>query len=181
MTISRRDAEEALNLVAATERRSAELRGYQGAAPHVILWGGLWAFGYMAGYFLPRAAGWVWLAIVIGGTACDILIASKFSRENGPALRFFGLLAVFFAFIIGTIIVMAPQNPNQIAAFIPMVVACAYVMIGLFGAPRLLVTGIGVYVLTLAGYFLLPQIFQLWMAAVGGGGLIIGGLWLRTA
>jgi len=54
-------------------------------------------------------------------------------------------------------------------------------MIGLFGAPRLLVTGIGVYVLTLAGYFLLPQIFQLWMAAVGGGGLIIGGLWLRTA
>ena len=35
-------------------------------------------------------------------------------------------------------------------------------------------------VLTLIGFFYLPVYFGLWMAVVGGGGLILGGLWLRS-
>ena len=168
MTITPLDAEEALNLVASSARRSIELRGYQSAAPHLILWGGLWALGYGANYLMPRDVSWVWLAIVVGGTACDILIALKDHENERPDLRFLGLVSVFFALIIGTIVVMSPEHPNQIAAFIPLVVASGYIIVGLFGAPRLLVTGIAVFVLTLAGFFLLPGIFQLWMAVVGG-------------
>jgi hypothetical protein len=33
--------------------------------------------------------------------------------------------------------------------------------------------------LALAGYFLLPGIFYLWMALLGGGGMIILGLYIR--
>ena len=35
--------------------------------------------------------------------------------------------------------------------------------------------------LTVGGYFWLAPYFMLWMAGVGGGALILGGLWLRTA
>ena len=35
--------------------------------------------------------------------------------------------------------------------------------------------------LTTLGYFMLPEYFRYWMAAVGGGGLIVGGLWMRNA
>jgi hypothetical protein len=36
-------------------------------------------------------------------------------------------------------------------------------------------------VLTIVGFFVLPAIFMLWMAVVGGGALVLGGLWLRRA
>ncbi len=34
-------------------------------------------------------------------------------------------------------------------------------------------------ILTLVGYFRLGDAFDLWMAFVNGGGLIVGGLWMR--
>ena len=40
---------------------------------------------------------------------------------------------------------------------------------------------VAIAVLTLVGFFWLPQLFLLWMAVVGGGALIFAGLWLRTA
>jgi hypothetical protein len=47
------------------------------------------------------------------------------------------------------------------------------------GGTRYVVSGIAVAALTLAGFFLLKQHFLLWMAAVGGGAMILAGLWLR--
>jgi hypothetical protein len=34
--------------------------------------------------------------------------------------------------------------------------------------------------LALVGYFLLPGIFNLWMAILGGGGMIVLGLYIRS-
>jgi hypothetical protein len=45
----------------------------------------------------------------------------------------------------------------------------------------LTVTGIGMAALTLVGYYLFPAYFFFWMAVVGGGALMLAGLWLRTA
>ncbi|HVB86508.1 MAG TPA: hypothetical protein VNK23_07585 [Candidatus Dormibacteraeota bacterium] len=44
---------------------------------------------------------------------------------------------------------------------------------------RMAILGFAVGALTAGGYFSLPQYFLLWMAGVGGGALILGGLWLR--
>jgi len=42
------------------------------------------------------------------------------------------------------------------------------------------VIGLGITLLTLIGYFFVTGgAFLLWMAAVNGGGLILGGLWMR--
>ncbi|TQF39737.1 hypothetical protein UNPF46_12005 [Bradyrhizobium sp. UNPF46] len=39
--------------------------------------------------------------------------------------------------------------------------------------------GLGVTALTLIGYVYIGEAFPLWMAFVNGGGLILGGLWMR--
>ncbi len=39
--------------------------------------------------------------------------------------------------------------------------------------------GLGITALTLVGYFFVGDAFELWMALVNGGGLILGGLWMR--
>jgi hypothetical protein len=44
----------------------------------------------------------------------------------------------------------------------------------------MLMTGIVLAVLTVIGYFWLPGLFLLWMAALGGGALILGGIWFRS-
>ena len=180
MPITPQDAAEALQLVSATERRSVELHGYQRMAPHLMFWSGIWALGYLADYAVPAHAGQIWHALVISGWISSYFM-TRSQRRSPPDRRFFGILLTFVAFTTATIVIMAPHNPNQVSAFIPLVVAVTYIILGLFGLPRLMMTGIAFFVLTLVGYFALPGIFPLWMAAVGGGGLFLGGLWLRRA
>jgi hypothetical protein len=91
------------------------------------------------------------------------------------------LSAIFVVFIAGTIAIMAPTDPRQIGAFIPLVVAAGYAIMGVLGLTRMLVLGAALAALTLTGYFALPAHFLLWMAAIGGGSLILGGIWLRQA
>ncbi len=47
--------------------------------------------------------------------------------------------------------------------------------------PRLIWLGAAVAAATMGGYFFLAPWFAFWMAAVGGGGLILTGFWMRTA
>jgi hypothetical protein len=58
-------------------------------------------------------------------------------------------------------------------------VGAIYASIGLWLGTRFVLTGLGVIALTLGGYFLLREHFLMWMALVGGGGLILAGFWLR--
>jgi hypothetical protein len=51
---------------------------------------------------------------------------------------------------------------------------------GVWKGPRFLITGIVVVALTLGGFYFLHDHFFPWMAVVGGGALILAGLWLRT-
>jgi hypothetical protein len=41
--------------------------------------------------------------------------------------------------------------------------------------------GLSIGALTLIGYFFSGDVFDLWMAVVNGGGLILGGLWMRRS
>jgi hypothetical protein len=85
-------------------------------------------------------------------------------------------------FISAIFAIMPPRTSAQIAAFFPILVALFYLLIGIWtrGA-RMIVLGLAVGALTLFGYFYLPVYFLLWMAVVGGGGMILGGIWLRSA
>jgi hypothetical protein len=57
-----------------------------------------------------------------------------------------------------------------------------YTIVGLWVGAAFVAIGLSVTVLTLIGYFFVDgAAFLLWMAVVNGGGLILGGLWMRRS
>jgi hypothetical protein len=56
-----------------------------------------------------------------------------------------------------------------------------YTIAGLWVGYAFVAIGVGITVLTLIGYFYIGEAFPLWMALVNGGGLILGGLWMRRS
>jgi hypothetical protein len=55
-----------------------------------------------------------------------------------------------------------------------------YSIVGLWIGPAFVVIGLSITALTLVGYYAFASAwFDLWMAVVNGGGLMLGGLWMR--
>jgi hypothetical protein len=180
MALSQLEAAEALQSIATAESRSATLRRYRGAAPHLILWGVLWALGYGLTQLMPARGAAIWAVIVVVGLAAGTM--TMFRKGARPAAwRFAAIWATLIVFCAATFAIMAPVDGRQVAAFIPLVIAASYVIGGIWLGSRFVAAGIAVAVLTLAGFFLLREYFLLWMAVVGGGALLLAGLWLTKA
>jgi hypothetical protein len=180
MPLSPQEAAQALQSIERTESRSATLRGYRGAAPHLILWGLLWAVGYGLTGAMPARGGVIWAVIVVVGIAAGLL--AMFRKGSRPAAwRFAAVTATLVVFCAATFAIMAPIDGRQVAAFIPLVIAATYVTGGIWFGARYVVAGVVVAVLTLGGFFLLREHFMLWMAVVGGGALLTAGWWLTRA
>jgi hypothetical protein len=179
--MSRDRAEEALRDIANTEARSAQLYGYSAAAPHLILWGILWAIGYGLTDFWPQRPGVVWLVVVgVGLVGGFLLEVRSKGASSGLGWRFAVMALTIFAFISATFAVMAPVTVNQVGAFISLVAAAVYAMIGVWAGKRFLIAGIVIAALTLGGFFFVHQYFNLWMGAVGGAALVLAGYWFRN-
>jgi hypothetical protein len=180
MPITRDEAANALRDITQTERRSGEAYGYQRAAPHLIVWGVVWAIGYSLSYLQPH---WqlTWPVLTVGGVAASFWIGSRARGKSGGGGKAFGTLIAIVAFIAALFSVLPPHTGAQIGAFFPLLAALFYALIGIWGGGnRLIVLSVLIAALTLVGFFYLPIYFPLWMAVVGGGGLILGGLWLRS-
>jgi hypothetical protein len=178
MSVTQQDAAEALRLVHDAGTRSELLRGYQSASPHLILWGCVYFVAYAFGYFWPSQAGLPWIVLVPIASIGDVIIGKR-DRTGGDWTIFPILFCTFLAFIIGTAFIMQPHDPKQMGAFVPLVVAACYIALGVGAGKRIMYTGVALGVLTLFGFFALPAYFLLWMAVIGGGSLVLGGLWLR--
>jgi hypothetical protein len=179
MTLSPQDAAAALNDIEAAEARSAMLSDYRHASPHLIAWGVLWMVGYGLNDVFPMHAGAVWSVVVPVGLIADVA-AMRGARRNA-AWRTFAAIGAVSAFVVAMVLVMAPVNGRQVATVIPLFVALMYVLRGIWIGPRYVVAGVAIAALTLVGYWLVASHFSLYMAVVGGGALILGGLWLRRA
>jgi hypothetical protein len=177
MSLSQTEAADCLREANEAEQRSVMLRRYQGIAPHLMRWGGIYALAYTIGFFLPaKFAGAPWMVLGPAGGLGGFLIARRFGGRT-TALFPAAILAIL-AFIIACLAIMAPRDPNQVVAFVPLVISLVYMLWGLAIGPRLVVTGAALGVLTVFGFFVLPGLFLLWMAVCAGGGLALGGFWL---
>jgi hypothetical protein len=182
VTINAQQAAQALKEVGAAERRSAEVYLYQRSAPYLLMWGAIWIAGYGGTDLWPRYAGWLWAALLLTAMVISTVIGRHGGvRRSGSRADWRYPLAFFFiwAFFGATYAVMGPVNHLQQGAFPPLVVALAYVLTGLCSGPRFVLAGVAVAALTLGGFFYLPQHFLLWEGFVGGGALILAGLWFR--
>ncbi|HEY7928482.1 MAG TPA: hypothetical protein VID71_00625 [Steroidobacteraceae bacterium] len=189
MEISSNQALEALEEVQDAQRRVATLRGYGYAAPYFLLWGCIWIVGFLGQYFLPAWAGRGWAALDLAGFAATVLLMrhqrsvaqrSLGARSSSRTFwRILALLATAMGFLYATYAVFQPQRSAQFAVFPALLCGAIYIGIGLWRGLRWLVGGLALAALALLGYYLLPQYMMLWMAAAGGGTLLITGFWLR--
>jgi hypothetical protein len=108
-------------------------------------------------------------------------IKSGKSRAEGriEGLRYLASFVVIACFITAAFAITNPRSLLAPGAFVPLVVAMFYGLMGVWKGIRFLVAGAVVAALTLGGFFHLHQHFLLWMAIVGGGSLVLVGLWLR--
>ena len=181
MSLSSKEAAETLSDVEHASRRSAQAFGYRKASPHLILWGLVWLIGYSATDLRPADAGLIWLGLVAAGSAVSFLLGWSGGGRAGAtnSWRMLGLVAIVLAFIGATFAIFGHVSGMQIGVFTPILVGAIYAGMGLWLGLRFVVTGLAIIALTLGGYFYLPEHFALWMAFVGGGGLILAGIWLR--
>jgi hypothetical protein len=179
-SISPEQAADALQQAAAAEKRSSQAYRYQRFAPYLFLWGAVWIVGYGASDLVPHWSRWMWAGLILAALAISMAIGRSAnpsrSKNNWRYALFF---AVVWAFFASTYAVMGPLRGIQQGAFPPLVVAFLYILLGLWTGPRLVIAGLAVGILTLGGFFYLPQHFLLWEGFVGGGALILAGLWFR--
>jgi hypothetical protein len=187
MSLRPDDAAASLSEIAAVERRTRETIGYARSSAALILWGVLLVIGYAGTEFAPAYARTGWLALICAGFAGTLAISYRRARGR-PAGHSTGsrwdrplLLAMFILYGYGWIFVtmLWPLTARQLAAFWPNLFMLGFVIAGLWLGPFFILLGLSVSALTVLGYFWSGAWFQLWMAAAGGGGLIVGGLWLR--
>lgn len=193
MDLSPGQAAESLKEIERTQRRSAEAHDYAHSSPQFILWGLLWMVGYTGSYLLPnygfvQGINWLWFGLCLIGVISSSILGRRRYRHLAPeviakgkaiGLRWGMTMLVFYVFLFAVFMVMRPRNPLVSGAFIPLLIAAIYSVMGIWRGLRFLFAGIALAALTLGGWFYLYPYFLLWMAAVGGGSLVLVGLWLR--
>lgn len=185
MSLSPAEAQSALRDIEKTENRTAASQHARASAPYLIMWGIIWAIGYTLTAAAPQFS-WVWMALILAGITGSVVLSMGQSRTMGRGREFgwryfasFGAIGAFLAVLLS---IVQPLDFNQSNAVFPLVIGVFYAFIGIWTKGwRMLPLGFALIGLTALGYFVLPQNFAYWMAGVGGGGLILGGLWLRTA
>jgi hypothetical protein len=183
MALTSEQASQALRDLEAVGQRSGKLYRYQRTAPMLVLWGVIWFIGFGATQLSPARAQWLWLALDIAGVLGCIYLGKRAHHDGSTntSWRWLASVATTAVFCVLVLTILPPSNGAQVGAFIALIVALFYVLAGLWIGARLVIIGIALAALTVFGYFMLPLYFALWMAVIGGGALILAGLWLRTA
>ena len=194
MNLTPAEAADSLHQIENAGRRSAEVHAYANASPNFMLWGVVWMFGYAGSDLIPaftgntRSISWLWFGVTIIGVAGSMLIGRHQHRTQHPGMRAAGRAIGFrwgmtmfaaWIFVLASLAVFRPANPVASGAFIPLLMALIYAVYGIWSGLRFLYIGVAVAALTLGGWFYLPHHFLLWMAVVGGGSLVLVGLWLK--
>ena len=188
MPLTQDEAASALRDIQQAGRRSGEAFGYRIAAPYFVTWGLVWVAGYGGSDLAPDRAGAIWLCVIAIGSIASVLVSrwSAGGKATGGSAssrgwRTLGLAVIIVAFISATITIMQPVSDKAQAAFPALLTAAVYSGVGMWAGMRWVVAGGAIAALTLGGFFFLHAHFALWMAVVGGGGLILAGLWMRSA
>lgn len=186
MTISPSEAEEALAAIQSITQKTRRSIAGGGAYISLIITGVVWLIGFTATQFLTGPiVVWIWGGSSILGSIAATLMGIQAGRRvrstsagiTGKRIATFWILLILFS--IGGIAVAQPADEKQLTMLIIL-----FAMIGQMGMGLLLSFSVTwwtvpVVALTLTGYFFFPDIYYLWMALLGGGTMIILGVYIR--
>ncbi|MES2195580.1 MAG: hypothetical protein V4517_14275 [Pseudomonadota bacterium] len=184
MTIESREAAAALSDIEDVVRRVRQSRIYNFASLMLMMWGALVFAGYLGSFLLPRQAGYIWIAANVTGVAGSFAVSASGYRKTGVRtfdVRMLIALLLYFAFGFLCTSVLGQFTPRQMGAFWPIYFMLLYIIAGLWFGHAFVAIGLGISVLAMVGYYFTGNWFELWMAFVDGGGLMLGGLWMRRS
>jgi hypothetical protein len=147
----------------------------------------IWLLGFLNSQFLPnQTAGYVWMGLDILGGIFSAIVGIRMNRgvrssaptASGKRIAFFWLLVFFYC--VAAVAVAWPTGGRQLAMFIILFVGIGWMAMGLLLSFASIRWGLALTAVALIGYFLLPGVFYLWMAILGGGGMIALGLYIRS-
>jgi len=182
-SIDSSEAASALSDIDSIVRRVRQSRIYDLTSRMLILWGALTFVGYLVTWLSPRHAGYAWVAVYVAGTAGWALISALNRARSGIRsfdIRIFVAFLLFIAFGIFSCR-LGHFTPRQMGTFWPLYFMMVYTIAGLWVGLAFVSIGLSIIALTLIGYFFVGEAFDLWMAFVNGGGLMLGGLWMRRS
>lgn len=163
-------------------RRVRQSQLYQLSSLLAIWWGGLAFVGNMATWLWPRDGNYIWMTVNIAGILGSIALSASGHSVTGARtfnVRMLVTYLLFFAFGYFCSDVLGHFTPRQQGTFWPIYFMLFYTVAGLWFGYAFIAIGLGITALTVIGYFYIGAAFPLWMAFVNGGGLILGGLWMR--
>jgi hypothetical protein len=183
MSIESHEATASLNEIDAIVRRVRQSRIYNLASLIMIMWGALVFVGNLASYLSPRTAVYGWVVVNVAGIAGSVAISAFQHARSGVRPFDARMLAAFLLLVAFGLFAcwMGHFTPRQLGTFWPIYFMLFYSIAGLWAGWAFVAIGLGIAALTLIGYFFSGNWFELWMAVVNGGGLILGGLWMRRS
>lgn len=182
--IDSKEATEALSEINAITRRVRQSRIYNIASMSLIMWGALVVVGHLAEHVLPRNALLIWLAVTVVGIAGSFAVSAATRGRTGVRTfdaRFMIAFLLYLGFGYLWTLGLAHFTARQMDTFWPLYFMLMYTIAGLWFGLAFVAIGLGVAALTLIGYFFIADWFHLWMAVVNGGGMMLGGLWMRRS
>ena len=183
MMIPADEAASALRDAEAAAGRSAQAHGYRNASGHLFVWGAVWGLANAFGQVSERAGGIAWMVLVIVGVVASLIVGRRQadSRTAAGQVRALLIAAAIGGFAMSVQVISPPLSFAQTDAIATLVVGAVYIAMGSSAGLRLSAVGAAVMAATMVGWLFLRDWFFLWTAAVGGGALILGGVWFRKA
>lgn len=186
MNISPNEAEESLAAIQQVVQKTRRSIADSGYSTSLIITGVVWLIGYLGTQFLTGSiVVTIWVGVsLLGSAAATILGIRRGKRVRNPAthqtvrrIGFFWLLLVLFC--AASIAVAWPMNGKQLTVFIILFIMLGQAAMGLILSFSSVWWVLPISALALAGYFLVPDYFYLWMSLLGGGSMIALGLYIH--
>ncbi|MBN1937719.1 MAG: hypothetical protein JW934_23880 [Anaerolineae bacterium] len=186
MEISPSEAQEALAAIQKMEQKARHAIASSGTTITLIVTGVVWLIGFICTQFLPEISGYVWIGLSIAGSILGTLwgfragkrVRSATALPTAKRAGLFWLLLVFYC--MATIAVTWPLDGKQTSMVIVLFIMIGQLSMGLLLSFASVWWPLPITALVLISYFLLPDLFYLWMGVLGGGGMIALGLYIRS-
>lgn len=186
MNISPDEAEEELAVIQRMMHKTRRSIASGGAYIFLIVTGIIWLVGFLSTQFLTgKIVAYIWTGMSLVGTAVAILLGARMGpRVRGPSTsvsaRRAGLFWLFLVFYgMAAVAIARPTDGKQVTMFVILFTMLGQLAMGLLISFSSVWWALPITALALVGYFLLPDIFYLWLAILGGGGMIALGLYIR--
>ena len=186
MNISPSEAEEALAAIQTMTQKTRQSIASGSAYVSLIITGVVWLIGFTATQFLtPPLIVWIWIVTSIVGSALATFIGIRAGKRiriassavTGKRIATFWVLLILFAAAI--IAVAHPTDGKQITLLIILLAMIGQMGMGLLLSFSATWWTVPVAAVAMLGYFFALDWFFLWMGLLGGGTMIILGLYIR--